>query len=721
MPRIRSNASQAATVKRSESAAAGCAGEGGGAAPTPLGKRSSSVLQSVNKNNSSEDDIDKEQQQLVKKFRSELHINKKVRSSRRLKNITNIVDQQTAVEVAGKKRKIAVEQQQNGKESDEPTKRAKSNDVDEIAEVQNKLRDVLGRHYFDVANRVGLEHVPGCLRNVGRCAKLHAKRTNQARKVNQRIQQDTREMLIENRPLNFLGYIEQALLRNEFIDGPLFVKALEMILTINEPSDQLNANYSVGSVLQQTVDILDQTVDHFPPCWLDLKRAYQSVIFGVLEEECFEKYDRSEGLFKVVLFLLEKFVESKAGDCGASLSRTLSNQERSMANFHLWEQAYIQKYDFDMLSREDKLDRLFLVLQILVKILEYDLTMWILRHPHNVKENMINPNRMPLIAALLWNENSTVGETNSLIKRIIALYVNATAVHYPKDAVETFSRLVSIIGTAINLTEIQYDGSVEYPCIKQNTRYFAQQIMRHLETSGYHSVSLCLRTIEQMRSPLLRMLLAGDLLQKLTPLPMDTPCAASYLKHLIKGKWKAFRIDNPPERDAQTDRDRFSFLDQRKQRKSAHEIGRPQYVNLLLTAFKSYMQVFPLKTYFQGGCGTPRESDSHGSTPSPTNQSVANHVNLPALEKDLPRQMKQLKTSGTKFIRRKNGGDSQPLILEEINVTPSLLLHYRDEVKHLLLMQRWLQTKAGTSPEERELFAPWRSYLATIDESLVCE
>lgn len=186
-------------------------------------------------------------------------------------------------------------------------------------------------------------------------------------------------MLIENRPLNFLGYIEQALLRNEFIDGPLFVKALEMILTINEPSDQLNANYSVGSVLQQTVDILDQTVDHFPPCWLDLKRAYQSVIFGVLEEECFEKYDRSEGLFKVVLFLLEKFVESKAGDCGASLSRTLSNNERSMANFHLWEQAYIQKYDFDMLSREDKLDRLFLVLQILVKILEYDLTMWILR------------------------------------------------------------------------------------------------------------------------------------------------------------------------------------------------------------------------------------------------------------------------------------------------------------------------------------------------------
>lgn len=61
------------------------------------------------------------------------------------------------------------------------------------------------------------------------------------------------------------------------------------------------------------------------------------------------------------------------------------------------------------------------------------------RHPHNAKENMVNSNRMPLIASLLWNENSTIGEVNSIIKRIIALYVNVTAVHYPKDAIQTLS------------------------------------------------------------------------------------------------------------------------------------------------------------------------------------------------------------------------------------------------------------------------------------------
>ncbi|KXJ83226.1 hypothetical protein RP20_CCG007577 [Aedes albopictus] len=721
MSKTRSKTRAATAVNRSESAAecvGGCGGNGG--APTRLGKRSSCVLQSSSSSSISNED-DSEQRQLVKKFRTELQIDddSKVRSSRRLQNITNIVDQQP-VEVAGRKRKIASKKtvaEEPSENGPEEAKRVKEDDVDAIVEGINKLKDVLGRHYFDVGNRVNLDDVPGCLRNVGRCAKLHAMRANQARKVNQRIQQATREMLVEHRPLHFLGFIEQALLRNEFIDGPLFVKSLELILTINEPSDQLNANYSVRSVLLQTVDILDRTVDQFPPCWLDLKRAYQRVIFGVLEEECFERYDRSEGLFKVVLVLLEQLVESQQNSGkAANLSRTLSNNERSLANFHLWEQANIQKYDFDALSREEKLDRLFLVLRILVKILEYDLTMWIVRHPHNAKENMINSNRMPLIASLLWNENSTIGEVNSIIKRIISLYVNVTAVHYPKDAIQTLSRLLSIIGTAINLTEIQYDGSVEYPCIKQNTRYFSEQIMRHLETSVYYSVSLCLRAIEQMRSPLLRMLLGGDLIQKLTPLPVDLPSTASYLKHLVKGKWKGFRLDNPPDKVASPS-DRFPFLDQRKQKKAAHEISGPQYVNLLLIAFRAYMQVYPLKTYFKRLQRTS-ESVSPAPTASPKKRSPGNRRK--------PRSpVKELVTSGTQLIRRKTGVptcDSPALILEEICVTPSLFTHYRDEVKHLLLMKRWLQTKAGIGGQvERDLFAPWRRYLATIDEMLDCE
>ncbi|XP_062541463.1 uncharacterized protein LOC134209498 [Armigeres subalbatus] len=719
MPRHRSKRRCAATtVKRCESAG-GVDGHGGGAPVVQLGKRSSDVLLSTNL--SYEDDS--EQQQLVKKFRSEFRINEEECSARRLKNITNTVDhqqkQQMSGEETGTKRKNPV-----GGEALGESKRAKQRDVDAIADGEHKLRNVLGRHYFEVNHRINLEHIPFCLKNAERCARLHARRKNQAKKVNQRIQQDTKEMLVENRPLQFLDHLDQALLRNEFIEAPLFVKALELILTITEPSDQLNANYSVRTVLLQTVDVLDRTIDHFPPCWLDLKRAYLGVVFGVLEESCFARYDRSEGLLKVILFLLEQSVECKASQDGTSLCKTLSNNERSLANFYLWEQENTQKYDFDLLTREDKLDRLFLVLQILVKILEYDLVMWILRHPHNAKENMFNSSRMPLIAVLLWNENSTVGEINPLIKRIIVLYVNVCAVHYPKTAIQTLSRLLSIIGTAINLTEIQYDGSVEYPCIKQKTNYFAQQIMRQLEISDYFSVSLCLRAIEQMRSPLLRMLLAGELLQKHTPLTINIPSAASYLKHLVKGDWKAFPKDNPPEAVSPAGRDRFPLLNHQQQRQSVQEIGRTQYVNLLLIAFQAYMQVYPLKTYFQGLKPPPEPAQIASTSYAPNSRTAKNHHSMDALEKGHCSQVQQLESCRTRLIRRSTDGSVgglDPLVLEEISVTPSLLLHYREEVKHLLLMKRWMQTKTGARDEEREMWAPWRSYLSTIDETLVCE
>lgn len=152
---------------------------------------------------------------------------------------------------------------------------------------------------------------------------------------------------------------------------------MELILTINKPSSELNADYSVPSVLQRAVDVLDRTTERFPPCWLDLKTAYQNIVFGRLEESCFTKYDLSEGLFRVVLVLLERCVES---DGSVEKSVRSKSNERWMASFHLWEVENNQKYDFELLSRGDRLERLFLVLEILVKILELDLAMWILRY-----------------------------------------------------------------------------------------------------------------------------------------------------------------------------------------------------------------------------------------------------------------------------------------------------------------------------------------------------
>lgn len=671
---------------------------------------------------------------LSKKLKIGLSIAEERRNLRKLKNITNtVLTAEVAATVANRKRNRKQDlNEDNGKKK----KEEESAVAAAVTESQQKLRESLGKHYFDAGRRLNLDYEPGCLRNVKECADRHANRMKQARRVNLGRQRDTKELLIEARPLQYLEHLEQALLRNEFIDSKLFTKSLELILTINPPSPELNPDYQIPTVLEQAASVLDRTIEQFPPCWLDLRGSYHGIIFGRLEEDCFSRYDRSEGLLKVVLFLLETCVESDP-DAGRLLKSSNSNMTSMMATFHQWELEHHQKYDFDLHSRSERFERLFIVLSILVKILELDLAMWILRHPHKTKENMQKDTRKPLLVSVLWNEHSTVGEVNSFVRRIVALYVNVVALRFPEEDVRVMARLLSVIGTTINLSEIQYDGTVDYPCIKDNTRYFVRTISRQLESSPYYGTSLCLRAIDQMRSPLIRMILVDNLLHRFNHQQSDSagPCAASYMKHLVKGRWRNCAVEDDAVRD-EDPVERYPFLDRRRTRKAAHEIGRSQYVNLLLTGFRAYMEVFPVTHYFHSFKQKTAASSSY-ATRSPSNspkrlsneQLRGHRFDFRALEKRikvLEGQRKRTRPIVRPAAERPVPVDAAaaPLVLEEVNVTPELLVYYRDELKHLLLIQRWLRTKtaaATTEQVEREMFASWRRYLASIDETLACE
>uniref|UniRef100_A0A1Q3F4R6 Uncharacterized protein n=1 Tax=Culex tarsalis TaxID=7177 RepID=A0A1Q3F4R6_CULTA len=728
MPLTR-NSSRSSTGSSSEASTIIERSRNGSAVPaTSLGKRTSRLRSG---SSGSENDV------LSKRFKFGLSIAEERRNLRKLKNITNtVLTAEAAATVENRKRKKQQDHpgEAGGKKSKDEEEQSAEAEV--VTENQQKLRESLGKHYFDAARRLNLDYEPGCLRNVKQCADRHANRMMQARRVNLGRQRDTKELLIEARPLQYLEHLEQALLRDQFIDTQLFTKTLELILTINPPSSELNADYEIGSVLEHAASVLDRTVEQFPPCWLDLRASYQGIIFGSLEEDCFSRYDRSEGLLKVVLFLLETCVESDPA-AGRLHKTSSSNMTSMMATFHQWELENNQKYDFDLLSRNERFERLFVVLSILVKILELDLSMWILRHPHKTKENMQKDTRKPLAVSVLWNEHSTVGEVNQLVRRIVTLYVNVVALRFPEEDVRVVARLLSVIGTTINLSEIQYDGTVDYPCIKDNTRYFVRQISRQVESSPYYSMALCLRAIEQMRSPLIRMILVDDLLHRFNHQVDSTsalPCAASYMKHLVKGRWRNCTVeDDAAVRDPEATAERYPFLDRRRTRKAAHEIGRTQYVNLLLTGFRAYMEVFPVTHYFTSfKQKTPPSSSYATRSPSKspkrlTNEQLRGHrFDFRALEKRikvLEGQRKRSRTIVRPAAERPVPVDAAPLVLEEVNVTPAVLLYYRDELKHLLLIQRWLRTKAAAAEkqDEREMFAGWRRFLASIDETLSCE
>lgn len=77
----------------------------------------------------------------------------------------------------------------------------------------------------------------------------------------------------------------------------------------------------------------------------------------------------------MVLTMLETVLQDEAdGDLMEE-----KNASAESDDFFAWEQKNKQQYLFEMLPRDDKLDRIFLVMHLLVKLMEGDLAIWIIR------------------------------------------------------------------------------------------------------------------------------------------------------------------------------------------------------------------------------------------------------------------------------------------------------------------------------------------------------
>jgi hypothetical protein len=174
-------------------------------------------------------------------------------------------------------------------------------------------------------------------------------------------------------------------------------------------------------------------ITKFPPCWHGLKEYYRSLFTSSLQSEIFEKVE----LFNLVITLLERYLESSGHQSVGHAKAGPSTYKES--TYNKWESKLDDsKCDFNLLTRDDKLQRLFLVLNVLVKILELDMAVWVLKYPQKTKFYMEEKAKKPILARLLWGDDSS-GHATPMIKRIIDMFVNAVSLDYPKRDVKALA------------------------------------------------------------------------------------------------------------------------------------------------------------------------------------------------------------------------------------------------------------------------------------------
>ncbi|XP_052896206.1 uncharacterized protein LOC128303322 [Anopheles moucheti] len=612
----------------------------------------------------------------------------------KLRNITNTLRMSTGEESPAKKKR---------KSDPNPPQECAHPSQPELVAFE-RLRFVLGRHYFDVCQRLALDYVPHCVRNIAECAQRHVcKRSPRTKCVSLMRQANTLDQIRELQPDQFVGFLNQAIMRQEFIGSELFVAGTQLMLTINRPSEELQVEYGTVDIVVGMGEVLEKCLKYFPPCRWDLRSAYHRVVFGQLDAACFGQCDQREGLLRNVLHLIEHNIETDrelvhhSGLRKRTIKRVqmIEDDEMHSYNYNTWMQTNRLCYDFNKLSRVEQFERLFAVLQILVKLLEMDFAMWILRNPTKTHQNLCNPSRSPLVAQLVWNGDH--GSVNLFIKKLFKMFINMNVLQYPRDDITVVSRLLNIVTVAVNLSEFQHnEGQIEYPSVKDNSVHYARQLWKTLESSGYFTIPLCLSTIHSLRSPFLQLHLAEHLLQKFNR-SLKFRNVRSFFQQLLNRGWLDCAPNEAPGGSGQS-ASAYPVLNTQRTRMKTCEIFQKQYVDLLLIGLRAYCDMHQLPAYFREIMVQPAPETSSTIDATLREAQANSHVCPP----------------GARIVPQIIPDDR--MIFQGVAMSAELLLEYRDDVKYLLLIEQ--QLKKIASPDEKALFHQWIMFLTEVDPSL---
>lgn len=217
-----------------------------------------------------------------------------------------------------------------------------------------------------------------------------------------------------------------------------------------------------------------------------------------------------------------------------------SLSQEMLNNFYFWDAQSDEKATFENFTRDDKFRRIFAVLDLVTRVLENDLAMFIIKYSRRLRSSIGNENHRPLICAILWQDYESVLVVNETIKTIINVLVNMTALDYPAENIRMISRLLNLVTQVTNLYEYP-DETFQYPSYNNLTFDLMRAVQKSVEASRYYCVEFYTSVCEKIRSPLLQLLLTNEIITKILggssqPISLKVPFECIRKKEFTKFK-----------------------------------------------------------------------------------------------------------------------------------------------------------------------------------------
>jgi hypothetical protein len=360
-----------------------------------------------------------------------------------------------------------------------------------------------------------------------------------------------------------------------------------------------------------------------------------------------------------------------------------SLSQEMLNNFYLWDAQSDEKASFDNFERHEKFRRIFTVLDLLTRVLENDLAMFIIKFSRRLQSSIGHEQHRPLICAILWQSYESVVVVNATIKNIIDSLINMIALNYPTENVRIVARLLNLVAQVTNLYEYENE-TFEYPSYKNLTMDLVRAIQKTVESSSYYSVELFTSVAENLRSPLLQMLLTNEILTKIHgqfPISLEVPFECIRKKGFLK--FKEANTAVPISRDL-----KFPAID-KKQKPKRCEVTQQSYLKLLRIYASAVNNFYRIQ-----------DSVAEISEAPASSTVIARPQSFPSSSK-IPSKLPEIDMN-EKVQLQKVDLNFKKLVHIKLNIETCAF--YRNEVKYFMILPKLIQK---CNDKYRDKFSEW--------------
>ncbi|XP_063890464.1 uncharacterized protein LOC110374818 [Helicoverpa armigera] len=398
-------------------------------------------------------------------------------------------------------------------------------------------RQVSCSAYFDHRARLLLLYLPSCTKTS--VCKHHDKNGKEIKQMPSYAQESFSIEIKSKIWYEALEVCQFCITPVQYLSANVLKDVVEIILNAHEDE---YADYSVSQIINKSQQILALNFSTHPPCLVkDLRTCYIDFLTSPMElkEDTFTnraEFEHRKGIVKYCMNRVEyeMSASSQDGPLVDKEENTPEDMKQSLRGTHFQK----EKFEiFELLDRPNRIERLFIVLESVVELLQFDLAIWLLRHSNNITRHIMRSTK-PLMAVVLWSDNVLyTGAVTANSRQIMRIFAHVIHLQYPDSMQRTMIIWLNTMVQTYYLCESY--ANVDYPNTAKFCNTFANEFYKLISGMPHDSI---VRILEKIEPTFMRHMMGMLHIKKL--LGINSDCIISILiKFFKESQWQNY----PPE------------------------------------------------------------------------------------------------------------------------------------------------------------------------------